>query len=363
MRVVHHIDRWLPLSAGFVHAAVSRSAHRPIVVSRDAIENRDVFPQRPLVSLAPLHRVGTGAGARRLRDLSLTAIVLAGRADLLHVHFGYAVHDALATARRTRVPLVLSLHGDDATALPRQRPGFYAGVTDRVDAVVVPSRWLAARAAELGFATEQVHVVPSGVDPAVFVPTPMPDGAPVAVFVGRLVEKKGLDTLLAAWPLVREAVPDAQLRVLGEGPEAARLEPARLPSGVVHLRPQRHRRHQQVRELIQGSTVVVSPSQTSGDGDAESLLLVNLEAQASGRPVVTTRHGGIPEFVEEDRTALLVPERSPALLADALIRVLSDPALARRLGAAGPAQAARFDVRAGAARLDALYEGLSRRSR
>jgi glycosyltransferase involved in cell wall biosynthesis len=109
---------------------------------------------------------------------------------------------------------------------------------------------------------------------------------------------------------------------------------------------------------LAASTVVASPSRTSGDGDAESLLLVNLEAQASGRPVVTTRHGGIPEFVEEGVSALVVPEGDADALAAALVQVLTDGALATRLGAAGPEVAARFDVRACSTAVDAIYDGL-----
>ena len=86
--------------------------------------------------------------------------------------------------------------------------------------------------------------------------------------------------------------------------------------------------------------------------------MVNLEAQASGRPVVTTRHGGIPEYVRDGETALVVPEADPGALADALVRVVTDDALAARLGGAGPAWAARFDVAACAARHDDLYDDL-----
>ena len=104
--------------------------------------------------------------------------------------------------------------------------------------------------------------------------------------------------------------------------------------------------------------LVVTPSRTAADGDVETLLLVNLEAQASGRPVVTTRHGGIPEFVEEGRTALLVPEGDADELANATIEVLTDEGLAKRLGEAGPGWARRFDVDTCAAQGDDLYESL-----
>jgi glycosyltransferase involved in cell wall biosynthesis len=119
------------------------------------------------------------------------------------------------------------------------------------------------------------------------------------------------------------------------------------------------RRADQVRDAIRRARVIVTPSRIAADGDAETLLLVNLEAQASGRPVVTTRHGGIPEFVSEGETALLVPEADAAALSDALARVLLDEKLAERLGAAGPAWAMRFDVDRCTAAVDDLYDAIA----
>jgi glycosyltransferase involved in cell wall biosynthesis len=246
---------------------------------------------------------------------------------------------------------VVSLHGHDATSRP---PSHYAQIAPASAAVVVPSAFLAGHATRLGFDAGRVHVIPSGVDTTFFTPTDLQDGPPTAVFVGRLVEKKGVDVLMEAWRSVRRAVPDAQVIVLGDGPLASMV----TGDGVRHERPDPARRHQQVRELLAAATVVVQPSRTAGDGDAESLLLVNLEAQASGRALVTTRHGGIPEFVDDSST-VLVDEGDADALADALVAVLRDRTLAARLGAAGPAVAARFDVRSCTARVDDLYDRLA----
>src|SRR5207302_10451123 len=131
-----------------------------------------------------------------------------------------------------------------------------------------------------------------------------------------------------------------------------------LPADVRWERPDARRRTTQVRMALAAARCVVTPSRTADDGDSESMLLVNLEAQASGRPVVTTRHGGIPEFVQDGRTARVVPENDPDALADAVIAVLRDDALAESMAAAGPPNAARFDVRDCTARIDALYDVL-----
>ena len=223
-------------------------------------------------------------------------------------------------------------------------------------AVIVPSRFLAERVAPLGVPADRIHVIPSGVDVRWFAPTPLPAGIAEVLFVGRFVEKKGLDVLLQAWPAVAASAPGARLRILGSGPMEAL---ARSGGPDVTVEPtDPARRAEQVRDAIRDARIVVTPSKTAADGDAETLLLVNLEAQASGRPLVTTQHGGIPEYVEEGRTALVVPENDADALGDAITRLLTDESLATRLAGAGPELAARFDVAACTARVDALYDRL-----
>lgn len=359
MRVAHYVERWLELSAGFVAAQTSRSRHQAYVVSRDGWLNRDVFPVAHHYSLHHLRdRVPERWKYAALRG-QLQPLLAARRIDLVHVHFGYAAKDVLDAVRRR--PFVLSLHGHDVTGLLTDQPGFYAGVPEAVDAVVVPSRFLAEAAARAGFDVDRIRVIPAGVNTSFFTPTPLPDGPPTVGFVGRLVEKKGLDVLLSAWPRVRAEVAGARLVVLGSGEQSHLLDDT--DDSVVRLQPDASRRHEQVREVIRSARVVVSPSRTAANGDSESLLLVNLEAAASGRPVVSTRHGGIPEYVDDEGNGVLVAEGSPDELATAIVRVLSDASLAARLGNAGVQHASRWDVRDCAARVDDLYEELLARAR
>jgi colanic acid/amylovoran biosynthesis glycosyltransferase len=351
--VLHYVQRWLPLSEQFVDAQIRHSRHRGVVVSRERFENADAFPYRPRWSLAMPRALMPHRYEGRAITGALTAVARRYATDVVHVHFGYRAHDVLGLVRRRGLPLVVSLHGNDVTAFARAWPRHYETVFDRSSAIVVPSRFLARHVESRGADAARVHVIPSGVDTQCFTPTPLPDGPPQAAFVGRFVEKKGLDVLAGAWPKVRAAVPGATLVLLGGGPCAdlvAGLE------GATVVPPTPLRRAEQVRDVMRNATVVVSPSRTTPDGDVESLLLANLEAQASGRPVVTTRHGGIPEFVSDGETALLVDEDDPAGLADALTRVLADRDFAVRLGAAGPARIAHLDTRRCAARVDELYE-------
>jgi glycosyltransferase involved in cell wall biosynthesis len=354
--VVHYLPRWLPPSEQFVDQVVRRSAYRPVVVARRGLVHPEAFPQRPLHRLDRLLRLAPSSQERRAVAAALRCLLAWHRARVLHVHFGFEVEGVVGAARRAGVPLVVSVHGNDVTAgWSKDRPALRYAL-EAADAVVVPSAFLADHAVVAGAGRERVHVLPSGVDRSVFTSAPPHDGPPTVVFVGRFVEKKGLDVLARAWPAVRSAVPEARLLLLGDGP----LDAMGLIPDAERWVPEPYNRVAQVRRALERASVVVTPSRTAADGDSESLLLVNLEAQAVGRAVVTTRHGGIPDAVEEGRCAELVPEGDDAALAAALVAVLRDPDRAAAMGRAGLEVAARFDADLMSARVDSLYDRLLR---
>ena len=146
----------------------------------------------------------------------------------------------------------------------------------------------------------------------------------IALFVGNKYELKGVPTLLEAWEIVRERLPEALLWIAGV--DAPRGVAKRFPSvewfGYVSDR-------RQLDELYADASVFVLPTQFEAYGH------VVVEAMGSALPCVTTNVGALPELVDDGVTGLLVPPREPAALAEALINLLSDPARAERMGRAG----------------------------
>lgn len=347
--MLHYVPRWLPLSERFVFDVVARSRYRSTVVSALWPQNRDVFPHESVHCYRPLLAPVPPPLRQRVRTAILSAHANRHGTRLVHTHFGFRIHDAAGLVRRRRLPWVVSLHGLDVTGMA-DRHRYYADAFGDADVVVVPSRFLADRAVEVGAPRELIRVMPSGVDLAKFQPSPLPD-EPLVLFAGRFRPKKGIDVLATAWPQVRSTIPSARLHVAGYGEleDVARSVADRLTLSPTNV---------EVAEAMCAARVIVSPSRTGPDGDSESLLLVNLEAQASARALVTTDHGGIPEFVDRDRSALVVPENDPAALAEAIVRVLQDDDLAQRLAAAGPGVAARFTVERSVEQMDSLYDEL-----
>jgi glycosyltransferase involved in cell wall biosynthesis len=269
--------------------------------------------------------------------------------------------EALSIARRARVPLVVTAHGYDVTVLAEspsvQGRWLRRGLQDLIAGVhtfIAVSGFIRDRLVGLGVPAAKIRVLYNGV--------PMPNlslatsPAHGVIFVGRLVEKKGVDHLLAALATLPANMLRRPIRIIGDGPLRAHLTRLAISYQLeVEFLGQLPSRR--VMELMAASEVVVVPSRTATDGDSEGLPTVVLEAAALGKPVLATRHAGIPEAVLEGRTGLLVDEHDVNGLARGLRSLLQDPQLARTIGAAARDHARdHFDIRRCTALIEDCYD-------
>jgi starch synthase len=219
---------------------------------------------------------------------------------------------------------------------------------------------------------DRVHVVHNGIDTELYRPVPETDvlerlgvdlERPIVTFVGRVTRQKGVPHLLRA---ALQFDPDAQLLVLAGAADTPDLA-AEVDEAIAALAASRdgvHFVHEQlprtdVRQVLTHSTVFVCPS------IYEPLGIVNLEAMACGTAVVASDVGGIPEVVADGETGLLVhydpadPAAFEAGLAEAVNRIVGDPALATSMGAAGRVRARlEFGWDTAARKTLAIYESL-----
>lgn len=163
----------------------------------------------------------------------------------------------------------------------------------------------------------------------------IPPDAPVLLSFGRMVARKGLDRLVRALPAIAEEASDVTLVLAGTGPEEKRLRrlAARVPQRVVFAGrvPEA-----EAPGVYAAADVFVLPVADRWRGlDTEGLGVVLLEAAACEVPCVTGRSGGTPEAVVDGVTGFVVDARDPARLTSAIVRLLRDPVLARRMGGAG----------------------------
>ena len=230
-----------------------------------------------------------------------------------------------------------------------RRTQLWSRLIDELPLVLVASEHVRGRLVVEGRDTSRVEILP----PCIRLPAgPPPTGDPQALlFVGRLVEPKGAALLLDAVALLKRPW---TLTICGDGPQRAALEDrARDPAFAGRVRFTGWQDAREMEERYAAAGIVVVPSKWD-----EAFGLVGVEALARARPVVATRVGGIPEWLEHGRTGLLVDADDAAALAAALDTLLAEPRRAAAMGAAGPASASRFGVESHARRLVGLLEHL-----
>jgi glycosyltransferase involved in cell wall biosynthesis len=177
-------------------------------------------------------------------------------------------------------------------------------------------------------------------------------GAPVLGVVCELRAQKALEVLFEAAALLLVEFPTLKVLVAGDGPERARLEEGARRLGVADTVL-----FLGIRRDVPAVLTAVDVAVLSSDYEGSPLSV--MEYMAAAKPVVSTRVGGVPELVQEDVHGLLVDPRDPEALAEAVARLLRDPALAKRLGAEGRKRQQReFSLEAMVGRIEDLYEEL-----
>jgi glycosyltransferase involved in cell wall biosynthesis len=226
--------------------------------------------------------------------------------------------------------------GEDIEDFQRRRHGFVVRVVqtlqrwcvNRAQTVIVPSRYLAGMVQGWGVPPKKLRVIYNAVDLLAYDSLPGREDARreldlngrIILTVARLAPWKGVDRLIAILPHVRELVPEANLVVVGDGPERTNLERLARQTGMPHAVhfvgqvPQ-----ERVVLYLRAADLFVLYS------GYEGLPHIILEAMLAGTPVVASAKGGIPEVVEDGVTGRLVSWGDDAQLRDALLKALSDP--------------------------------------
>lgn len=292
--------------------------------------------------------------------LSLARLIRSSRFDIIHSHASLSARIAAKLAGNRRI--VSTRHTIGMSPPPAGLKLQVTGAAQRL----LASRFIAISGAvrerllEEGVPASRIDTIHNGVDvetieEAAAQSTGRVSDAPdtrVVGTLGRLSPEKGHENLVRCFPRVLECVPEATLVVAGHGPERARLEVVARRAGISSKVA--FTGYQENAPLcLKAFDVFVMPSLSEGLG------LALLEAMALGRPVVATAAGGIPEIVTSEVNGLLVPPDDTEGLASAIVRLLSDPALAARLGQAGRNTVVeRFSARSMAEKTVAVYRRL-----
>jgi glycosyltransferase involved in cell wall biosynthesis len=279
-----------------------------------------------------LSRTAVGLGYRMFYGASLAEFLIDKDCDHLHVHFAHIPTDiAMYASSLSNISYSVTAHANDLYErgwLLKQkvaRSAFFATISE------FNQRYLA----EKGVASDKVVIVRCGVTAEQFAQRQeqIEPGAYKIGVIGRLVEKKGIDTLIDAIRLLKEQGQQVQLQIAGSGPLESDLIKQAKTSGLVNHEvtflgalP-----HSKVAEFIKSLNIFVLPCKRDRNGDIDGIPVVLMEAMLSGVPVISSEISGIPELVIDDKTGLLIQQNDAQGLANAISRILNEKDLRERL--------------------------------
>lgn len=279
-----------------------------------------------------LSRIGLGLGYRFLFSAVLAKQLIEKKCDHLHVHFAHIPTDiAMYASSLSSVPFSVTAHANDIYERgwllkeKVERSSFFATISD------FNKQYLAAKGVDVA----KVSIVRCGVDPAQF---SQKDGlANHQIYrlgvIARLVEKKGIDTLLNAMALLKKQGQSVELLIAGSGPLEDSLKSLSVSLGLTQKEvtflgaiP-----HAEVAAFMKSLDAFVLPCREDANGDIDGIPVVLMEAMLTGVPVITSKLSGIPELVIDRETGLLIEQNGIEALVEAISLLIQDPTLQKSL--------------------------------
>lgn len=277
-----------------------------------------------------------------LTNYLLMRVIKKNNFNLVHAHFATEAAHIFPTIKNMGIPMLVTLHGADVTISTeywlRGESGyfmkFYPGVLEKLIKdenvyFLAVSNYIYNIAVNAGFPKERLKVAYIGIDLNSFF---YHDRSIILrekkkirlLFVGRLVEKKGLEYLIKSINIIINKTPyNVSLDIVGDGPLRNKLENlAAFMDCEINFHGAQHSSY--VKNLMKECVVFVLPSIISNNGDQEGLGIVLLEAQAMGLPVVTSRGCATEEAIVDGVTGKLAEQRSPESIAEAVLWILRD---------------------------------------
>jgi glycosyltransferase involved in cell wall biosynthesis len=275
-----------------------------------------------------------------LSELYYTTIIIRRyKIDLIHSH--WFVPSGLVGAAGAfilRKPLVISSHVLDTNLFEKFR--FFipilSAIAGSADLITTNSSYTKKMIESRVRLQCPCKVIPMGVNPGTKSPDKKGSGECNILFVGRLIEWKGVDTLIHAMTRVSMSIPGSRLTIVGEGPLRDSLQRLVQDAGLVHtVRFCGRVSDEDLVKVYNTATVFVLPSRSYQGLVMEGLGVVLLEAMSHGVPVIGSNVGGIPDIIDDGKNGFLFPSDDEDYLADKIKELLSDSELAERFRQAG----------------------------
>ena len=303
---------------------------------RQKIDGRMVLslPRRVFYKLL---KIVTGSSLEREQTAAYTKVYRENNVSAVLAEYGTTGTLTTEACRRLKIPLIVYFFGYDATlrSVLEEYSQAYQVMFREAAAMIAVSRSIKAKLVSLGASADKIHVIPCGVDCGRFAGGTPGESEPLFLAVGRFTEKKGPQFTIKAFAKTHAAYPNARLRMIGDGPLLEECQDLARTLGVEDVIDfSGSLAHAELHAALQHARCFVQHSVEAASGDCEGTPVAILEAGASGLPVISTRHAGIPDVVIEGETGFLVDERDFEGMAEHMILLAQDPSLAQRMGEA-----------------------------
>jgi len=255
---------------------------------------------------------------------SLLFLYLGQRYNIIHCHYGSLGQELSFLKDFLKIKLVTSFHGFDiAKILHHFPPDYYNDLFLKGDLFLPISNHWKKKLIQLGCPDDKIVVHRMGIFPERFQFKIRSIKRPFKFLtVGRLVEKKGIHIAVKALAKIKDELVHFQYLIAGDGPWRTKLEKMVYKYGLhSQVKILGHVAQNEVKNLMSETQIFLLPSLTSSDGDQEGIPVVLMEAMASGLPVISTYHSGIPELISHNECGFLVPENDIDSLADMILHV------------------------------------------
>lgn len=337
-RIAYLKSRYLPLTEIYIYWQIKYlRRYEPIVICAKKM-NLDKFPIENIRSFSD-RKISYLVNGLSLKLFNYSPyysrVIEEEDISLIHAVFGGGGVRALPYKKKFGLPLITDFHGNDASALPRKKPGIYKEIINVGDLFLVRSNDMKRDLISLGFPEEKilVHYLGIPIDQYEFKKREL-DKELNILLVARFIEKKGIPYAIKALKKVVKVYDNVKLKIIGDGPLRSEIE-----SLIHNLNLERNiillgklpKYSDVIREML-NAHIFILPSVMASDGDKEGTPTVLIEAQATGLPVISTHHAGIPEIVIDGKTGFLAKERNVDELAKKIMIFIENPDLIPEFG-------------------------------
>ncbi|WP_134699040.1 glycosyltransferase [Ammoniphilus sp. YIM 78166] len=320
--IAHYLVNDIKLNQDFMYRQINELArYRSIVIGE--------FPKRESEKEYPFHDYFYMGDIQNWPDF-----ITKNNIKAIHAHKGNHGARIVPLAKEYGIPLITSFRGQDASAHHNYFEVNREKFTDLIKegSLFLPvCKYFKKEMVQLGFPKDRIGVMYGGIDLDRFTYSVrrMPKSRKIRILsVGRFIEKKGFDYLLVAFAMVHSKYPNTELVIIGKGSEKykEKLEEItrllNIQDAVTFKEPMYN---QFIAEEMKNAHLFCLASYTTNKGNIEGIPNVLKEAMASGLPVVSTKHAGIPELIQHGKSGLLVEERDIEGLAKCIGKLIENP--------------------------------------